>query len=119
MHQGPTALASFFERLNALPSLASLTARSSSPNSSLIKSCRYLLQDSPKGFFLTDKFVAGLRWLGEQGIAFDMTVDSVQQEGILEDVIDTVQRVREGQEKSKQTRFIIGESVFCSVHCRR
>lgn len=112
VHLGPTALASYFTRLNALPSLASFTAQSSSPNSSPIPSCRYLLQDSPKGFFLTENFIAGLKWLGEQGIAFDMTLDATQQEGVLEDAVDAIQKVREGQEEGKETRFILGKLRF-------
>lgn len=120
VHQGPSALATYFTRLRSVPSLIALTAQSTSANSplGLLKSCRYLLQDSPRGFFLSDQFIAGLKWLGQQGIGFDFTVDTVQQEGVLEDVIDAIARVREGQshdDESKQTKFIIGEFAFSSV----
>ncbi|ORY81740.1 hypothetical protein BCR35DRAFT_303869 [Leucosporidium creatinivorum] len=100
VHLGPTALSSYFTRLTSLPSLAAFTSRSSTPNLSPIRSCRYLLQDSPKGFFLTDNFIAGLKWLGEEGIAFDMTLDVTQVEGVLDDAVECVQRVREGQTTS-------------------
>ncbi|RAH87125.1 amidohydrolase family protein [Aspergillus japonicus CBS 114.51] len=39
---------------------------------------RYLVQDKPKGVMGQAGFVEGLRWLGRQGLAFDLGVDARQ-----------------------------------------
>lgn len=101
VHLGALALSAYFTRLEALPSLMKLGVP--------ISSVRYLLQDCPRGFFLSDKFVEGLQWLGEKGVGFDMTLDVVQLGAeVLEDAVDCIQQVREGQAVGKQTRFILG-----------
>lgn len=108
VHHGAAALELYVARLKELPSLSDPT---------IIKSFRYLLQDSPQGFFLTPKFIEGLQWLGVHGYAFDATFDSVQQPFALEDAIEMIQRTREGQEEGKETRFIFGESHASSSEC--
>lgn len=118
----------YFQRLYTLPSYLALSLAASpfsdqnlsdSPRASgVIKSCRYLVQSSPKGFLLEDKFIDGLKWLGEQGIAFDMTVDAgphLQGPCVLEEVISCILKVREGQAEGLQTRFVIGEISFSST----
>lgn len=76
----------------------------------LIKSFRYLLQDSPKGFFLTDEFIGGLKFLGEKGWAFDMTLDTRRDLGVLEDAVECIMRVRPTfYSNRKCTECVIGE----------
>lgn len=79
---------------------------------------RYLLQDSPPGFFLRDDFIDGLRWLGEQGLAFDLTLDVTHEETgktkVLEDAVDAIERVRAGQPEDKQTVFVVGACVLAA-----
>lgn len=93
----------------ACPSLVALTAKL---GYSPIKSFRYLLQDSPAGFFGTEQFVEGFRYLGARGYAFDMTLDVTHEQTgrtkILQDAIDVIERVHRGQAPEKQTRFIFG-----------
>ncbi|GAA5840204.1 hypothetical protein JCM9279_002309 [Rhodotorula babjevae] len=108
VHHGRAALALFQSRLLALPSLQTLAERL---GYSPVKSFRYLLQDSPPGFFQRDSFIDGLKWLGENGYAFDMTLDVTHEETgrtrVLEDAIDAIERVRDGQDEGKQTVFIL------------
>ncbi|KPV74726.1 uncharacterized protein RHOBADRAFT_44246 [Rhodotorula graminis WP1] len=108
VHHGRAALALFQSRLLALPSLQALAERL---GYAPVKSFRYLLQDSPPGFFQSDSFVDGLKWLGENGYAFDMTLDVTHEETgrtrVLEDAIDAIERVRVGQEGAQQTVFIL------------
>lgn len=116
MHCGSKALKSYIARLDALPSLLSLSLASSSlangASSRPIKSFRYLLQDSPEGFSTSDDFIDGLKYLGANGYAFDMTLDAgPKQRGpdVLEEAITCISKVREGQNESKETKFILGE----------
>lgn len=43
-----------------------------------VRGVRYLVQDKPAGVMLQPQFVEGLRWLGEQGLVFDLGVDARQ-----------------------------------------
>ncbi|BGP08256.1 hypothetical protein JCM10049v2_004103 [Rhodotorula toruloides] len=108
VHLGRARLEEYFSQLTTQPSLATLTARL---GYSPIQAVRYLLQDSPPGFFLRDDFIDGLRWLGEQGLAFDLTLDVTHEETgktkVLEDAVDAIERVRAGQPEDKQTVFVV------------
>lgn len=42
----------------------------------LIKGFRYLVQDKPVGVMLDPNFIAGLKWLGENDLTFDLGVDA-------------------------------------------
>ncbi|KAJ4535730.1 L-rhamnono-gamma-lactonase [Exophiala dermatitidis] len=42
----------------------------------LIKGFRYLVQDKPAGVMLQPQFIESLKWLGEQGLTFDLGVDA-------------------------------------------
>jgi L-rhamnono-1,4-lactonase len=42
----------------------------------LVKGVRYLVQDKPAGVMLQPGFVEGLRWLGKDGLTFDLGVDA-------------------------------------------
>lgn len=117
VHCGAKALESYIARLDALPSLLSLSLASSSLSNGTsgasrpIKSFRYLLQDSPEGFSTSTEFIDGLKYLGANGYAFDMTVDAgPKQRGpeVLEEAITCISKVREGQDEATETKFILG-----------
>lgn len=116
MHLGRAQVENYFAQLRTQPSLAALTSRL---GYAPVKGVRYLLQNSPPGFFLRDEFIDGLRWLGEQGLAFDLTLDVTHEETgktkVLEDAVDAIERVRAGQPEGQRTVFIIGE---CSPGCK-
>lgn len=58
---------------------------------------RYLVQDKPAGVMLATGFVDALRWLGEQGFAFDLGVDARQGGlGQLREAVEMMGRVYEG-----------------------
>lgn len=131
IQHGSQALDLYLSRLLAQPSLVAYTERL---GSSPIKSFRYLIQDSPKGFFSTDEFIDGLAFLGNKGYAFDMTLDVTHQETggplILDDAIDTISKVRELQKDGgNETKFILGNGppifvlvlwiVLSLIHHRR
>ncbi|GAA5884723.1 hypothetical protein JCM3774_005903 [Rhodotorula dairenensis] len=107
VQHGAAALERYIPRLLECPSLVALTEKL---GYSPIKSFRYLLQDSPPGFFGTEQFIEGFRYLGERGYAFDMTLDVTHEQTgrtkILEDAIDVIERVHRGQASEQQTRFI-------------
>ena len=62
-----------------------------------VKGVRYLLQDKPAGTMLDDKFVEGVKWLGEQGFLFELAVDA-RQGGLwqLEEAVKLLAKVYEG-----------------------
>ncbi|BGP55526.1 hypothetical protein JCM8202v2_003131 [Rhodotorula sphaerocarpa] len=77
-----------------------------------IKAFRFLLQDCPPGFFHTEAFVDGFRYLGQRGYGFDMTLDVTHEQTgrtkILEDALVAIERtMREGQESGARTHFIL------------
>ena len=41
-----------------------------------IKGVRYLVQDKPSGLMLQPRFIESLKWLGNNGLAFDLGVDA-------------------------------------------
>ncbi|GAA6006756.1 hypothetical protein JCM10207_009084 [Rhodosporidiobolus poonsookiae] len=108
LHHGATAVSSFLNRVLALPSVAALAAHLGYPP---IRSMRYLLQSSPRGFFLTDGFISGLKELGRRGIAFDLTLDVRNEENgglqVLDDAQEMIAKVRDGQAAGEETVFIL------------
>ncbi|GAA5901135.1 uncharacterized protein JCM6883_004765 [Sporobolomyces salmoneus] len=109
VHQGSQAIELYLSQLLSQPSLKAYEEKLGYPP---IKSFRYLLQDSPKGFFQTEKFLDGLDFLGQKGYAFDMTLDVTHKETggplILDDAVDAISKVRELQkEKGYETKFIL------------
>ncbi|KAM0791223.1 hypothetical protein ACM66B_005704 [Microbotryomycetes sp. NB124-2] len=108
VHQGPVALSAFFDRISRLPEAKHML--------DCITSCRFLLQDCPRGFMLQDRFVEGLAWLGKRNVAFEMTVDATKVEGVLEDAVEAISRLRQLEQEEqrdqprssqKQTRIVL------------
>lgn len=77
-----------------------------------LRGVRYLVQDKPAGVMLQSDFIAGLKWLGKQGLAFDLGVDARQGGlGQLREAVEMMRRAHEGvaDEKTKLV-VIISES---------
>ncbi|GAA5983585.1 hypothetical protein JCM5350_004875 [Sporobolomyces pararoseus] len=109
VQHGSKALELYLSRLLEQPSLQAYEKKL---GYSPIKSFRYLLQDSPQGFFLTEKFIDGLDFLGKKGYAFDMTLDVTHKETggplILDDAVEAISKVRDLQkETGYETKFIL------------
>ncbi|GAA5952463.1 hypothetical protein JCM3765_001978 [Sporobolomyces pararoseus] len=109
VQHGSKALDLYLSRLLEQPSLQAYEKKL---GYSPIKSFRYLLQDSPPEFFLTEQFIDGLDFLGKKGYAFDMTLDVTHTETggplILDDAVEAISRVRDLQkEKGYETKFIL------------
>ncbi|GAA5939035.1 amidohydrolase family protein [Sporobolomyces koalae] len=108
VHVGPRGLELYLSRLLSQPSLVTYTHKL---GYNPIKSFRYLLQDSRRGFFLEREFVRGLAYLGDRGYAFDMTLDSTHEDTrgplVLDDAIEAVSQARALQETQTRSRFIL------------
>ncbi|KAL9615384.1 MAG: hypothetical protein Q9167_000212 [Letrouitia subvulpina] len=74
----------------------------------LVKGFRYLVQEKPSGTMLTDDFVDALRWMGQNGFAFDLGVD-VRSGGLwqLGEAYEMIRRAHDGVSEDKQVRIII------------
>lgn len=79
---------------------------------------RYLVQDKPAGVMLKPEFVDGLRWLGREGLAFDLGVD-VRQGGLhqLREAVEMMERVYNGTEGDGVTIIISGFTVTLLRSC--
>ncbi|KAI5481456.1 amidohydrolase family protein [Pseudohyphozyma bogoriensis] len=111
VHHGRTAPSLYLDRLLALPSVQSLGGRS------LIKSFRYLVEESPKGFFTSEPFIDGLKWCGEEGFAFDLTVDASKRGNeVLEEVMECISKTHLGQAPGQETRFILDHLCKPPIH---
>lgn len=89
---------------------------------SLLKGIRYLLQDFPPGPsdpLLQDQFLRSLKWLGQQSLIFEITVDTARfGKQMYADIIDCIGRVEADQMEGEKTRFIIGVSCQSSSSAR-
>ncbi|KAF3398495.1 L-rhamnono-gamma-lactonase [Penicillium rolfsii] len=65
---GPEALSSYMAKVKERTQMDEVWHK--------VRGVRYLVQDKPAGVMLQSQFVEGLRWLGEQGLAFDLGVDA-------------------------------------------
>lgn len=73
---------------------------------------RYLVQNQPLGVMLQPDFIDGVRWLGMQGLAFDLTIDT-RTRGLvqLQEALRMIQMVYENVELQNQTVIILGRSA--------
>jgi L-rhamnono-1,4-lactonase len=67
---GPEALRSYMAKVKERTRTAQIWNK--------VRGVRYLVQDKPAGVMLQPHFVEGLRWLGQQGLIFDLGVDARQ-----------------------------------------
>ncbi|KAL4766075.1 uncharacterized protein BDW70DRAFT_41315 [Aspergillus foveolatus] len=82
-----------------------------------IRGVRYLVQDKPAGVMLQPAFIEGLKWLGRQGLTFDLGVDA-RQGGIwqLEEAVEMMRRVYEGVEEQNKVTIVINH--LCKPNLR-
>lgn len=73
-----------------------------------VRGVRYLVQDKPSGVMLEPGFVEGLRWLGKQGLTFDLGVDA-RQGGLhqLREAVEMMSRVYSGFEEDDKDAVTI------------
>lgn len=75
----------------------------------LLKGFRYLLQCHPAGVMLDGAFIDSLKWMGEEGYVFELTVDC-RSVGLwqLEESVELLKRVHAGAPEDKKLRLIVG-----------
>lgn len=65
-----------------------------------LRGVRYLVQEKPAGVMLQSDFIAGLKWLGKQGLTFDLGVDARQGGlGQLREAVEMIRRAHEGVDR--------------------
>lgn len=67
---GPEALSSYMAKVKERTRIEEVWRK--------VRGVRYLVQDKPAGVMLQTEFMDGLRWLGQQGLIFDLGVDARQ-----------------------------------------
>lgn len=88
-----------------------------------VRGVRYLLQDKPSGVMLGQGFIDGLKWLGREGLVFDLGVDA-SQGGLwqLREAVEMMGRVYDGVEEKERVVFVISMPspyLHMSTHCIR
>lgn len=120
---GPTVLKRYVTLVKERMAVSSKdTSTSSKANAAaaedvLRKLCgvRYLVQDKPKGTMLQTNFVEGLKWLGQQGLAFDLGVDA-RQGGLsqLSEAVEMIRKAYAGVEEKDRVYLIISKESHVS-----
>ncbi|KAL4868612.1 hypothetical protein BDV12DRAFT_209060 [Aspergillus spectabilis] len=84
---------------------------------SKIRGVRYLVQDKPSGVMLQPAFIEGLKWLGRQGLSFDLGVDA-RQGGFwqLEEAVQMLMRAFEGVDEKERVTIVINH--LCKPNLR-
>lgn len=78
-----------------------------------VRGFRYLVQDQPDGTMLQEKFVESLKWMGKEGFAFDLGVDSHRRgEKQLMEAVEMIGRVHEGVVTNEKTVFVLSRSTY-------
>lgn len=81
-----------------------------------VRGVRYLFQDKPAGTMTSQDTIQSLRWLGQQGLAFDLGVDARQGGlGQLQEAAKMMEEVYRGIDENESVTIIISE-LACSVH---
>ena len=82
----------------------------------LVRGVRYLVQDKPGGTMVGDGFVDALRWLGREGLVFDLGVDARSGGlGQLREAVEMMGRVYEEVEEGDAVTIVI--SLFFYLPC--
>lgn len=75
-----------------------------------VKGFRYLLQDKPAGTMQSDEFLEGVKYLGRQGYAFEIGVDSHRRgKKQLAEAVELIDRAHEDVPNNEKTTFIISK----------
>lgn len=78
-----------------------------------VRGVRYLVQDKPAGIMLENNFIEGLRWLGKEGLTFDLGVDARQGGlGQLREAVEMMERLYSSTKKSGDIPVTIVISQF-------
>ncbi|KAJ5731704.1 amidohydrolase family protein [Penicillium malachiteum] len=82
-----------------------------------VRGVRYLVQDKAAGVMLESDFVNSLRFLGKEGLVFDLGVDA-RQGGLhqLREAVEMMDRVYEGVEDESQVTIVINH--LCKPNLR-
>lgn len=73
-----------------------------------VRGVRYLVQDKLAGTMLGEEFINGLRWLGEEGLTFDLGVDARQGGlGQLREAVEMMKKVYLESEGGKGVTIVI------------
>lgn len=73
-----------------------------------IRGVRYLVQDKLAGVMLKATFIGGLKWLGREGLTFDLGVDARQGGlGQLREAVEMMKLVYEGIDEDSQVVIVI------------
>jgi L-rhamnono-1,4-lactonase len=80
----------------------------------LVRGVRYLVQDKVEGTMVGDGFVDALRWLGREGLVFDLGVDARSGGlGQLREAVEMMRRVYDGVDDGDSVTIVI--SLFFSA----
>ncbi|PLB54233.1 amidohydrolase family protein [Aspergillus steynii IBT 23096] len=83
-----------------------------------LRGVRYLVQDKPAGVMLQPDFIAGLKWLGRQGLTFDLGVDARQGGlGQLREAVEMIRRAHEGV-ADEESRPVVVINHLCKPNLR-
>jgi L-rhamnono-1,4-lactonase len=108
---GPSALSSYVEKVKERTETQDIWRK--------VCGVRYLVQDKPSGVMLEEGFIDGLRWLGKQGLAFDLGVDARQGGlGQLREAVEMMERVFSAARESGETALTIVISEFIQLRGR-
>ncbi|GKZ32339.1 hypothetical protein AbraIFM66950_001664 [Aspergillus brasiliensis] len=83
-----------------------------------VRGVRYLVQDKPSGVMLQPDFIEGLKWLGQQQLAFDLGVDA-RQGGLwqLREAAEMMNKVYQGVgDKKERIKIVINH--LCKPNLR-
>jgi len=88
-----------------------------------VRGVRYLVQDKPSGIMLENNFIEGLRWLGKEGLTFDLGVDARQGGlGQLREAVEMMERLYSATKRSGDipvtiviSQFLNGEYALSSL----
>lgn len=78
-----------------------------------VRGVRYLVQDKVAGTMLEGEFVEGLRWLGREGLVFDLGVDARSGGlGQLREAVEMMGLAYRGLEGDRAVTIVISRSFF-------
>lgn len=79
----------------------------------LVKGFRYLVQDKPAGTMLTDRFIDSLKWMGQNGYAFDLGVDA-RSGGFwqLKEAVEMIGKAHDGVPETERVIIVISTDAF-------
>ncbi|KAK2768727.1 hypothetical protein FQN54_000583 [Arachnomyces sp. PD_36] len=82
-----------------------------------IRGVRYLTQDKPVGTMLGEEFINGLKWLGKEGLTFDLGVDA-RQGGLIQlrEAVEMMKKVYSGVNEGEGVKLVINHLCKPNLH---